>query len=80
MVDLDGWPVASIHGPVPVDICPAQTVADAEDYALAQLATYGMAPMTVHVDRAQTVAMAQGAEEVARGPSSVRAHLWGRFS
>ena len=80
MVDLDGWPIASIHGPVPVDICPAQTVADAEDYALAQLATYGMAPMTVHVDRAQTVAMAQGAEEVALGPSSVRAHRWGHCS
>ena len=79
MVDLDGWPIASIHGPVPVDVCPGQTVADAEDYALAQLATYGMAPMTIHVDRAQTVAAAQGAEGAALGPSSVRAHLWSRY-
>ena len=79
MVDVDGWPIASIHGPVPVDACPAQTVADAEDYALAQLATCGLAPMEIHVDRAQTVAVAQGAEGAALGPASVRAHIWSRF-
>ena len=72
--------MATIHGPAPIDVCPLQTVADTEDYAVNQLATGGMAPLTVHVGRRQTVGVAQGAEGEALSPRAARARLCGRFS
>ena len=79
MVDDTVELLAACYGPLPADLCPSQTIADAEDFALAALATCAVAPMRIYTDRADTVKVAGGAEAAATKASCARAHLWSRF-
>ena len=78
MVDPTGALLAACYGLVPADVCPGQTIADAEDFALASLATCAIAPLRIYTDRADTVKTACGAEAAATKASCTRAHLWSR--
>ncbi len=79
MVSRTGDLLAACYGPLPADVCPLQTIAGAEDFALASLTTSAMAPLRIYTDRAGTVVAAGGSEAAATRASSARAHLWSRF-
>jgi hypothetical protein len=75
----EGDLISAAYGPVPMCDCPLQTIADAEDYALAMLPVLAMTPIEVYVDRQQTVNMANGCPRAATSVASPRAHLWVRY-
>ena len=77
-VDASGEVVSAAFGAVPGDVCPTQSIADAEDYALAILAMVAVGPAQVYVDRKDTVDTANGSRDAAVGPRHPRAHLWAR--
>ena len=78
-VDANGACVAAVYGSVPRSECPSQSIADAEDYALAMLGTYSIAPLEVYVDRQQTVDDAVGGRVAGCSARHPRAHLWVRY-
>ena len=75
-VDETGELLAACFGPLPADVCPGQTIADAEDFALAEMASCAVAPISVHTDRLDTVIkrMKSGVWCMGCGPLGINAH------
>eukprot|EP00973_Karenia_brevis_P084717 11755311-Karenia_brevis.AAC.1 len=67
-VDRFGECEAAAYGAVPVDICPTQTIADAEDFAVAMLPVIAMGPLELYIDRQQTVDAARRPAAEMTGP------------
>ena len=78
--DPAGELISAAFGAVPLMEAPGQTIADAEDYAVAMLGVLALPPFVAHVDRQQTVDDALGSRAAATSASHPRAHLWVRFS
>ena len=77
--DPSGVLIRAAFGAVPLSEATGQTIADADDYAVAMIRVLALSPSVAHVDRQQTVHDALGSRAAATSARHPRAHLWVRF-
>jgi len=85
-----GWALAQMneqgeidsvcYGPCPREVCPRQTIPEAEDYAIAQLRETAMPPMTLYPDCLATVRAVNAEGGKYKQATAERAHIWARYA